>query len=77
MMPIDVVVQGNYIYQDKEGEDVVYACIGFNGTEMWFFFSGNEEPYTAQDLQGAELYGPLNLPKLIGRKDDKEIFKAS
>lgn len=64
MMPVDVVVQGSYIYQDKEGEDVVSACIGFNGTEMWFFFPGNEEPYTAQALQGADLYGPTNLRQL-------------
>lgn len=77
MRPVDVVTQGSYIYIDKEGEDVVSACTAFNGAEMWFFFPGNEQPYTAHDLQGADLYGPLNLPKLVGCKDDQEIFKAS
>jgi len=77
MRPVDVVTQGSYIYLDKEGEDVVSACIPLSGAEMWFFFPGNEQPYTANDLQGAELYGPLNLPKLVERKDDQEIFKAS
>ena len=77
MMPIDVVAQGSYIYLDEDGEDVVSACIGFDGTEMWFFFPGNEQPYTAHDLRGADLYGPLNLSKLVERKDDQEIFKAS